>query len=66
MEKKEIYNILNTLGMVENKELSLELLEDICKDLPALMNFVDNLCLDNDLDTIQKFLVCLFYTKKSS
>lgn len=49
MEKKEIHKILNTLGMVENKELSLELLEDICKDLPALTNFVDNLCLDNDI-----------------
>lgn len=74
MTNKKIYEIADKLGMVEHNEYesidepkrtNAEIFEeDIATDLVATMNFVDELCLYNDLDTIKKFLVTVIYTNK--
>lgn len=56
MNKQEIYDLINKLGMVEEV--------DTPTDLPSVMNFVDTLFIYNDEATIKKFLVCLLYKKE--
>lgn len=79
MTNKEIYEIMDRLGMVEEdnnlKACSADepidtrsdaevFAQDTATDLVSTMNFVDSLCIYNDLDTIKKFLVTLIYTNK--
>lgn len=72
MTNKEMYEIMDRLGMIEedNNEstdgrTNADIFEqDIATDLVYTMNFVDSLCMYNDLDTVKKLLVTLIYTNK--
>ncbi len=56
------YTILSKLGMLDEDE-DYEVFYNACKNLPTLMNYIDDLCSMNDLDRIKKFLVCFLYNK---
>lgn len=76
MNRQEIYDLLNRLGMIEeddriccaenpDRRSDAEVFEeDTCTDLPDLMSFVDNLFINNSEETIKKFLVCLLFNRK--
>lgn len=76
MTNKELYTMLRRLGMVDQdiddtlccflddtKKLSKEdnFQNNLCKDIVSLTNFVDDLCINNDINCIKKFLVCAFF-----
>lgn len=62
MTKKEIYEIMDRLGMIdEGSPKDNEFAEKNCKDLVSVMNFVDDLFIYNDETTIKKFLTVLFF-----
>lgn len=69
MTTKEIYEIMDKLGMIEedNSEstdgrTNAEIFDEYTsKDLVSTMNFVEELALYNDLETIKKLLVAIIY-----
>lgn len=63
MEKKELYQTLIKLGMIVEEEISQDLFEDTCNDLPALMSFVNDLFVNNGQDVVKQLLVNLIYKK---
>ena len=63
MEKKELYQTLIKLGMIDEEETPQALFEDTCSDLPALMSFINDLFVNNGQDVIKQLLVNLIYQK---
>ncbi len=70
MDRKYIYYILQRLGMIDDHDVycseedyrdPAELFEDTCKNLPELMDFVNELFTYNDQTMIKEFLICLLY-----
>ena len=61
--EKDLFNLLDTLGMIEEDEYSLEEFRGICENLPETMSFVSDLFTNNDSHTIEKLLVNLIYRK---
>lgn len=71
MNNREIYRILELLGMVEDKchsednycyeSAADEFQISTSKDIVSLTNFVDDLCVNNDINYIKKFLVCMLF-----
>lgn len=76
MTNKEMYEIMDKLGMIEEDDGKVcsadepiksdaEIFDEFTsKDLVSTMNFVEELCMYNDLDTIKKLLITLIYTNK--
>lgn len=62
-KEKDLFNLLDTLGMIEEGEYSLEEFRGICENLPETMSFVSDLFANNDCHTIEKLLVNLIYRK---
>lgn len=73
MTNKEIYEIMDKLGMIEEVnskccdtdgpiKSEAEIFDEYTsKDLVYTMNFVEELALYNDLETIKKLLVAIIY-----
>lgn len=75
MTNKQIYVILDRLGMVE-QDVSDQLLvcvdnreiksaqdkfqDEICKDVVSVTNFINDLFINNDINCIKQFLTCMF------
>lgn len=75
MKNSDIYKIAYNLGMIDEDSHNCGVIESVksdaeifeqetATDLVKTMNFVDDLCLYNDLDTIKKFLVAIIYQNK--
>lgn len=63
MTNEGLYQTLIKLGMIDEEEMSQDLFEDACGDLPALMSFVNDLFVNNGQDVIKQLLVNLIYKK---
>lgn len=75
MTNKEIYEILDKLGMVDEEGVcklegspsSADEFQNItCQDIALAIKFIDDLFLQNDENYIKKFLVCLFFNNRSN
>lgn len=66
MTNRELYGIMERLGMVEeaNGLTPEHFVEEVSTDLVSTIVFVDELTIYNDLETIKKLLVAIIYTNR--
>lgn len=75
MTNKQIYIILDRLGMVEQdisdqrcvyvndeerKPMQDKFQDEICTDVVSVTNFINDLFINNDINCIKQFLTCMF------
>ena len=61
LNRKELFEEMNKIGMFEEDEYTSEDFEAICGNLSDLIWFMDSLFTENDFETIKKLLLVIFY-----
>ena len=61
LNRKELFEEMDKIGMFEEGEYTSEDFESICEDLADLIWFVDILFSENDFEAVKKLLLVIFH-----